>query len=413
MNPTDMAIGIISLISLLVLFLIPSTLSSKLSPSKITNAAFSLVSSSQYTSELQQVDIGPRLVNIEVGKQQISAIMDINNDLIWAICVPSNNTSPFYNPSNSSTFTNISCGACPTFVNQKCSEQCQYYNNTDIDTWATYGYLVRDNISVGANSNSTEISFGCVYNDSSTTVYSMDYFYDTIYGVLGFGNGNLSLAGQLGYQRFSYCLSANATEATTVKFNSSAVITGKESQSIKLITYPDAGPYYFNLTQITVGTTPVTLNTSMVYYTIMDTYLPYIFLDDALYNSTRDAFLDEVGLSIGESNETEPYICFNKALTMPSLELQFDGSVNVTLETSAYIVKHPNASKKCLSIYPIGDDMGYNILGNLMQVDMNMVFDLEKKILSFEKTKCTSSAKTFTLSGTLSLVVLLFSFLVI
>ncbi|KAJ3696004.1 hypothetical protein LUZ60_001381 [Juncus effusus] len=434
MNPTDMAIRIVSLIILLVLFVVPaSSRSYKFWPFK----GLSLIALNQSTSE-QQVDIGPRLINTRVGKQQISAIMDLNDNLIWAICVPSNNnTSPFYNPSNSSTFANISCGACPSPFNNHCRKQCSYgvknsgIDDFGIDDFGSYGYLVSDHFPVGANysSNSTKATFGCVdYNDSSSAYYSTDYFNDPIYGVIGFGNSNLSLTGQLGCQRFSYCLSANASEATTVKFNSNAVITGNKSQSIQLITYPHDRYYYFNLTQITVGTTTVTLNTSL--NTTMDTYYPYLHLDYALYNSTRDAFLNEMGLSIVESNDSVQDLCFNKGLIMPSLVLQFDGSVNVTLETSAYVVKHPNTSKKCLSIYPnIGDNLTnyrdnhgkiypngnnlrFNILGNLMQVDMNMVFDLEKKILSFEKVKCTSSAKTFIPSGDLVLVVLLFSFLV-
>ncbi|KAJ3695990.1 hypothetical protein LUZ60_001367 [Juncus effusus] len=371
-------------------------------------------SSSNTTS--QQIALGSYYISIGAGsdEQEISPIMAITNDLIWTRCSTSS-TSQFYNPSNSTTFSEVPCDQCS--FDSACTDHCSY-NDTYIDLWGTYGDIVTDNFTFGSpDSDSLRIYFGCIYEDEGT---------GGIDGVLGFGNGNYSVVSQLGYERFSYCLSNSTTIPTPINLGTSTLVTGDQSQSIKLINssyYYHNYVYVVNLTTITVGSNEISIpkSYSAASYSqentpdgvVLDTVSPISYLDEPIYNATKMAFLQELGLSSTHNDTTLGLdLCFDISLTVPKLQLQFDGSVIINLETWNYIVRDPTNGLQCIIILP---QSGGSLMGNSMQLDLHMVYDLANSTLFVEKTVCIKSSAQVTMLNVkhaISLIVLLLCFAV-
>ncbi|KAK2633197.1 hypothetical protein EUGRSUZ_L00362 [Eucalyptus grandis] len=136
----------------------------------------------------------------------VLAIMDTGNALLWVHCIPRENRAqasvPIYDPSTSSTYTNVSCLSeyCNALHSPKCDESnnCKYEVEYE-GTCPTEGILARKslifNTSVEGQLAIPNVVFRCIHKSGEKP--------DSVMGVFGLNIEKLYLATQLG-ARFTY-----------------------------------------------------------------------------------------------------------------------------------------------------------------------------------------------------------------
>ena len=141
-----------------------------------------------------------------------TALIDTGSDLIWRQCEPCQHCfdeapgSHIFDPSRSSTFRHVSCYAsqCTSLPHSTCTSysSCSYIY-TYGDNSYTAGDLVSDTITMpdatGQLVSVPGVVFGCGHDNENSDFAGAD-------GLIGLGQGPLSLLSQLRIPRFSYCL---------------------------------------------------------------------------------------------------------------------------------------------------------------------------------------------------------------
>jgi hypothetical protein len=187
---------------------------------------------------------GLYVFNLSVGTsvpQNISGILDITTELVWAQCGACNSDACLappattFQPGTSDTFSGVPCTGelCQGETNQECdpAANCTYLMQYN-DYTNTSGYLGNDTFTFG-QTQVPDVVFGC--SDAS---YG-DFFGAS--GVLGFSRGGLSLVSQLQLPWFSYLLASsdsNGPESDNLlQFGDDAVPHMKNSRSTRLLIY--------------------------------------------------------------------------------------------------------------------------------------------------------------------------------
>ncbi|KAL3744347.1 hypothetical protein ACJRO7_013589 [Eucalyptus globulus] len=131
---------------------------------------------------------------IEDTSHPVLAVMDTGSTLLGLRCIPCKNCAqasvPIYDPSTSSTYTNISCLSeyCEALHRPKCDERknCKYEVEYEV-AHPTEGILARESL----------IFDGCSHESGEKP--------DSVMGVFKLNDNKLSLATQQG-AKFSYCV---------------------------------------------------------------------------------------------------------------------------------------------------------------------------------------------------------------
>ncbi|PUZ72321.1 hypothetical protein GQ55_2G384600 [Panicum hallii var. hallii] len=328
------------------------------------------------------------------------AILDTGSDLTWTQCAPCTacfaQPTPLYDPAASSTFSSLPCAsppcqALPSAFRACNATGCAYdYRYT---VGFTAGYLAADTIALGGASF-PGIAFGC------STASGGDM--DSASGIVGLGRGTLSLVSQLGVGRFSYCLRSDADAgASPILFGSLANVTGGKVQSTPLLQNPVArrGPYYYvNLTGITVGATdlPVAFGftASGAGGVIVDSGTTFTYLADAGYAMVRQAFLSQ--MADVQTVSGAPYdfdLCFAAVaagadVPVPRLVLRFAGGAEYAVPRRSYFdAVDERGSVACLLVLPT---RGVSVIGNVMQMDLHVFYDLDGGAFSFAPVDCAT-----------------------
>ncbi|WVZ66177.1 hypothetical protein U9M48_015439 [Paspalum notatum var. saurae] len=299
------------------------------------------------------------------------AILDTGSDLTWTQCATCSacfaQPTPLYDPAGSSTFWKLPCGsplcrALPRAFRGCNATGCVYdYRYT---VGFTAGYLAADTLGVGEDTSSfTNAAFGC------STANGGDM--GGASGIVGLGRGALSLVSQLGVRRFSYCLRSDADAgASPILFGSLANVTGSEAQSTPLVTNPAApgSPYYYvNLTGVTVGSA-----------------------DLPVAGDTR--FLSQMaGLTSVSGARFDFDLCFAVGameVPVPRLVLRFEGGAVYTVPRTSYFdAVDERGDVACLLVLPT---RGVSVIGNVMQMDLHVLYDLDGRTFSFATADCAS-----------------------
>nr|CAB3454509.1 unnamed protein product [Digitaria exilis] len=300
--------------------------------------------------------MGEYLMTLAIGTPPLSypAIADTGSDLIWTQCAPCgdqcfNQSTPLYNPANSTTFPGIAFG---------CSNA----------------------------------SSGHYFNGSS--------------GLVGLGRGSLSLVSQLGADKFSYCLtpSQDTNSTSTLLLGPSASLNDTGVGSTPFITSPDMALtntfYYLNLTGISLGTTALSIPADAFSLTangtgglFIDSGTTVTSLVDAAYQQVRAAVLSLVTLPTTDgSDATGLDLCFAlPSLTwappaLPSMMLHFDGA-DMVIPADSYMILE--SGLWCLAMLNNTDGEA-SVLGNYQQQNMHILYDISQETLSFAPANCST-----------------------
>ncbi|CAH9099903.1 unnamed protein product [Cuscuta epithymum] len=205
-------------------------------------------------------------------------------------------------------------------------------------------------------------------------------------GLVGLGRGKMSLVSQLNVSQFSYCL-------TDIAFYSVSTLTlgggggTSANKTARLLDSPQKLPYssfyYVNVTGISVGAALLNLSKEVFQRDgegrggmIIDsrtalTYLPQIAFD---------AILEEAGKQLNVSVEL--------VYTL-QLSIHFDNNATLTVPSQNWLLVDYVAHKTFLLLDTISSDSSVpGILGNILQQNIMVTYDLAHSALSFEPKHC-------------------------
>jgi hypothetical protein len=321
--------------------------------------------------------------SIGTPPQELSALADTGSDLIWAKCgactrcVPQG--SPSYYPNKSSSFSKLPCSGslCSDLPSSQCSAggaECDYkysYGLASDPHHYTQGYLGSETFTLGSDAV-PGIGFGC------TTMSEGGYGSGS--GLVGLGRGPLSLVSQLNVGAFSYCLTSDAAKTSPLLFGSGA-LTGAGVQSTPLLR---TSTYYYtvNLESISIGaaTTAGTGSSGIIF----DSGTTVAFLAEPAYTLAKEAVLSQTTNLTMASGRDGYEVCFQTSgAVFPSMVLHFDGG-DMDLPTENYF----GAVDDSVSCWIVQKSPSLSIVGNIMQMNYHIRYDVEKSMLSFQPANC-------------------------
>ncbi|KAJ3707117.1 hypothetical protein LUZ61_010822 [Rhynchospora tenuis] len=339
------------------------------------------------------------LMTIKVGTPATSilAIADTGSDLFWTNCLPCKDcykqNTPLFNPRSSTTYRDLSCSDdfCSDASNDCENNQCHYNANygdgsTSSGTLAkeTFTFDTSDGKTVGVNN----IVFGCAHQSDGNFLANMA-------GIVGLGDGSISLVSQLGSsvgKRFSYCLVPYSATNTSSKLNfgSNALFSNPNVQTTNLISGVSDTYYTVNLANIRLGDQEIELSVDNI---IIDSGTTLNFL--ALDTVDQIAEQLEKTIPLPTINDPQLQLCYEASDLKKVVSKLPDfvytlGTATVTLGPTNYLVEFDG--KMCLAMIGSGqgnDGSVIQILGNIAQQDFHVGFDLDKRKVYFAPTDCT------------------------
>lgn len=360
------------------------------------------------------------LVDVLIGSppRHFSLILDTGSDLTWIQCVACRDCfqqkEPYFDPRSSSSFRDVRCRdpGCrlvepPPDLSQPCdandhTQKCPYYYFYG-DTSNTTGDLAAETFTFNLTSpdGSSELVrvenlvFGCGHQNRVN--------FRGASGVLGLGQGPLSLSTQLRYlygNAFSYCLvdpspEKNSTSSKLV-FGPSRELPGIGSMNFTSFVTKrpnlDGTYYYLQIESVSVGgevldipkeTWEVSPDGSGG--TIIDSGATLSFFLEPAYEAIKEAFAKKVrGYSAVEDERFG--LCYwapgKERLEMPGLAVVFHDGAEWNFPAENIFIRFEHEGIVCLAILGINRDR-FSIIGNYQQRNFRVVYDREGSRLGF------------------------------
>nr|CAB3466220.1 unnamed protein product [Digitaria exilis] len=366
---------------------------------------------------------------IGVPPQRAEAIIDTGSNLIWtqcsacrfvAGCFTQNLTS--YDPSLSTTAAvPMSCNdtTCSVGSETRCARDGQTCAVvTAYGAGAIAGVLGTELFTFG--SQNVSLAFGCI-TATRLTPGSLD----GSSGLIGLGRGNLSLVSQLGETKFSYCLTpyfSDAVNTSHLLVGDSASLTagGAPVTTVPFVKNPSDflfGTFYFlPLSGISVGQVKLDVPAAAFELrqvlpgqwagTLIDSGSPFTSLVDVAYQALRAELARQLGAS--NSSIVPPPEGFDLCVAaaqgdagevVPPLVLHFGGGAGA----GGDVVVPPenywgpvDENTACMVVFSSAQGNATlpsnetTIIGNYMQQNMHLLYDLGNGVLSFQQADCSS-----------------------
>jgi hypothetical protein len=164
---------------------------------------------------------------------------------------------------------------------------------------------------------------------------------------------------------------------------------------------PRAPYYYVNLTGVRVGAADLPVTPDTFGFTgagaggvIVDSGTTFTYLAEAGYTMLKQAFLSQTaGLLTRVSGARFDFdLCFEAAdvdgVPVPGLVLAFAGGAEYTVPWRSYFDAVDEEGRVgCLLVLPTG---GVSVIGNVMQMDLHVLYDLDGETMSFAPADCAS-----------------------
>ncbi|KQJ90483.1 aspartic proteinase nepenthesin-2 [Brachypodium distachyon] len=355
------------------------------------------------------------LVDLAVGTppQPVSALLDTGSDLIWTQCAPCASClpqpDPIFSPGASSSYEPMRCAGelCNDILHHSCQrpDTCTYrYSYGDGTTtrgvYATERFTFSSSSSGGETTKlSAPLGFGCgTMNKGSLNNGS---------GIVGFGRAPLSLVSQLAIRRFSYCLTPYASgRKSTLLFGSlrggvydAATATVQTTRLLRSRQNPTF--YYVPFTGVTVGARRLRIPISAFALrpdgsggAIVDSGTALTLFPAPVLAEVVRAFRSQLRLPFAANGSSGPDdgVCFAAAASrvprpavVPRMVFHLQGA-DLDLPRRNYVLDDQRKGNLCLLLADSGDSG--TTIGNFVQQDMRVLYDLEADTLSFAPAQC-------------------------
>ncbi|CAL4898545.1 unnamed protein product [Urochloa decumbens] len=369
--------------------------------------------------------------------QRAEAAVDTGSNLIWTQCaecrlIPGgrcfHQDLPYYNSSRSRTARPVPCSsaACAAAETQcsrgrggeaeECAVAAGYGAGSVVGVLGTEAFAF-------ASGTMARLAFGCVLA-SELTPGSLD----GASGIIGLGRGALSLVSQLGgggAKKFSYCLTPYLRGAAAkpshlfVGASASGVSGGAPATSVPFAENPEEYPfssfYYLPLVEMSVGKTKLAVAASAFARrrvaagmwaggVVIDSGSPFTTLVDVAYRALRAELVRQLGASrlvrplprTGGFDLCVPRGDAGGEVVVPPLVLHFGGGGDLVVPPENYWGP-VDADTECMVVFNSaagpGGSLPFNettIIGNYMQQDVHLLYDLANGVLSFQTADCSS-----------------------
>ncbi|KAI3877345.1 hypothetical protein MKX03_026402 [Papaver bracteatum] len=323
-------------------------------------------------------------------------VLDTGSDVTWVQCAPCQEcyqqTDPIFEPSSSSSFAHISCGAqqCKSLDISACANESCLYQVSYGDGSYTVGDFVTETLTFDNSKTTVEkISIGCGHDNEGLFIGSA--------GLLALGAGSLSFPSQVKASAFSYCLvDRDSSSASTIQF-------GPEAQPADAITapllrntrYPTF--YYVGLSGISVGGQPLNLphsvfdlNPNSPSGVIVDSGTSVTRLRIEVYNALRDAFVKGTQNLPSAGGFALFDTCYDlsskTSVSVPTVAFLFPGGKSLQLPAKNYLVPVDSKKTFCFAFAPTRSSL--SIIGNLQQQGTRVSFNIGKSVVGFSPKKC-------------------------
>ena len=365
---------------------------------------------------------GEYFMDVFVGTppKHFSLILDTGSDLNWIQCVPCiacfEQSGPYYDPKDSSSFRNISCGdpRCQLVSSpdppRPCkgeNQSCPYFywygdgSNTTGD-FALETFTVNlTTPSGGAELKRVEnVMFGCGH-------WNRGLFHGAA-GLLGLGRGPLSFASQMqsfyGHS-FSYCLVDRNSNASV----SSKLIFGEDKE---LLSHPNLNFtsfggakedsvdtfYYVQIKSVMVDGEVLKIPEETWHLsaegaggTIIDSGTTLTYFAEPAYEIIREAFVKKIkGYTVVEGlPPLNP--CYNVSgidkMELPDFGILFADGAEWNFPVENYFIQI-DSDIVCLAILGTSRS-ALSIIGNYQQQNFHILYDMKKSRLGYAPMKCS------------------------
>ncbi|CAK9323273.1 unnamed protein product [Citrullus colocynthis] len=364
-------------------------------------------------------------VSLTVGTppQNVTMVIDTGSELSWLHCNKSQNSSSSsstFNPVRSSSYTPIPCSSSTCTdqtrdfpIRPSCdSNQFCHATLSYADASSSEGNLATDTFYIG-NSGIPNVVFGCM--DSIFSSNNEEDSKNT--GLMGMNRGSLSFVSQMGFPKFSYCISEYDFSGLLLlgDANFSWLAPLNYTPLIEMSTplpYFDRVAYTVQLEGIKVSNKLLPIPESVFEpdhtgagQTMVDSGTQFTFLLGPAYTALRDEFLNQTAGSIRVFED--PNFVFQGAMDLcyrvpinqtqlpplPAVTLVFRGAeMTVTGDRILYRVPGEIRGNDSIHCFTFGnsDLLGVEafVIGHLHQQNVWMEFDLKKARIGLAEIRC-------------------------
>ena len=361
-------------------------------------------------------------VTLTVGSppQTVTMVLDTGSELSWLHCKKSQNLNSVFNPLSSSSYSPVPCSSsvCRTRTrdfpvpvscdrNKLCHATLSYADASSIE-----GNLASETFHIGSSTRPGTI-FGCM--DSGLSSNSEEDSKTT--GLMGMNRGSLSFVSQMGFPKFSYCISGRDSTGFLLLGESSFAWLGPLNytplvQISSPLPYFDRVAYTVRLEGIKVSNKLLPLPKSIFVpdhtgagQTMVDSGTQFTFLLGPVYTALKNEFTQQTkGLA---TVLNDPNFVFQGAMDLcyqvpptrtsfsdfPSVTLVFQGA-QMSVSADRLLYKVPGVKKGSDSVYCFtfgnSDLLGIEafVIGHHHQQNVWMEFDLAKSRVGLAEVRC-------------------------
>lgn len=360
-------------------------------------------------------------VSLMVGtpSQPVSMVLDTGSELSWLHCKKNPNVNSLFDPVRSTSYSPVPCTspACKTRTRdfnipvscdpkKLCHVSVAYADATSME-----GNLAMDNFRMG-ESSVPGVMFGCMDSGSS----SSDEDSKTT-GLLGMNRGSMSFVTQMGYPKFSYCISGQDSKGVLL-FGEANIPWLKPLSYTPLVQISNPLPYYDRVAYsvqfegIKVGEKLLSLPKSILRpdhtgagQTMVDSGTQFTFLLGPVYTALRSEFLAQTKGKLRDLGDPDYVfqgvmdLCYRVPLTqkfypvLPTVTLMFQGAeMSVSAERLLYRVPGEVRGSDGVHCFTFGNSelLGIEayVIGHHHQQNMWMEFDLANSRVGLAEVRC-------------------------
>ncbi|KAL5209829.1 hypothetical protein ABZP36_005452 [Zizania latifolia] len=344
--------------------------------------------------------------------QQLLLALDTSADATWAHCSPCNTcpTNSLFVPANSSSYASLPCSSswCSLFEGQACPAQSDpsqsspplprcAFSKPFVDA-SFQAALASDSLRLGKDAI-PNYAFGCVGSVNGPTTNLPKQ------GLLGLGRGPMALlsqAGSLYNGVFSYCLPSYKSYYFSGSLRLGAAGQPRSARYTPLLKNPHRSSlYYVNVTGLRVGRAWVKVPAGSFAFdpntgagTVIDSGTVITRWTAPVYAALRDEFRRQVAAPSGFTSLGAFDTCFNTdevaAGGASTVTIHMDGGVGLTLPMENTLIHSSATPLACLAMAesPQNVNSVVNVIANLQQQNIRVVFDVANSRVGFAKEPC-------------------------
>ncbi|XBH67056.1 hypothetical protein VPH35_095498 [Triticum aestivum] len=350
-------------------------------------------------------------VNVGTPRTRMLALVDTGSDLVWLRCTnaAAGGTSSVFDISSSSTYGRVGCqsDSCHSVHGTSCDATsfCQYSysyvggsNSSGLVATETFTFDDAPGGCTGCRERRQlqvpRVNFGC-----ATTANFPGY------GIVGLSDGKSSLINQMSAatslgRRFSYCLTPYLSDVSSaLNFGSRATVTEPGAVTTPMVHSPVHVEAFYTVEIVALRVGSSIIKPPKRSPVIVDSGSLLTSLDKELLDPIVEALTGSIKLPRKPPPSPNPElfsVCYEadgmKALekVFPDVTLELGGGALLTLKAENLFMDLLLRTV-CLAVVPVTYEGSVPTIGSIMQQNMHVGYDLDKRTITFAPADCATS----------------------